>query len=148
MNRRVAVRAIIFLDGKLLCVRLKPNIYTSGKGTFWCVPGGGLDDDEDLVSGLVREMVEETGVTPSVGNLLYIQQYKDKVCEHLEFLFEVTNTQDYLHIDLAKTTHGAKEIAELEFVDPSAVTLLPTFLVERSIQEDIAAGKTTYINNF
>jgi ADP-ribose pyrophosphatase YjhB (NUDIX family) len=104
----------------------------------WCLPGGGLDEGEALIPGLEREMAEETGVKPDVGNLLYVQQfiYNDK--DYLEFFFHVTNSQDYLHIDLSKTTHGAEEIAEIGFVDPAATKILPEFLMSEPLNEVVA----------
>lgn len=142
MNRRIAVRAIILQGDTLLCARLRPNESAPHNGSFWCVPGGGLEPEEALITGLERELIEETGIKPQVGNLLYIQQYKDDKSEYLEFLFAVTNAQDYAHIDLSATTHGMQEIQEIRFVDPKSVTLLPAFLAKRSLVEDARRGVT------
>jgi len=75
MKRRVAVRAIIVHDSKLLCAQAKPYRPTIVTGR-WGVPGGGIDSGEALIPALEREITEELGVKPLVGNLLYIQQYK------------------------------------------------------------------------
>jgi 8-oxo-dGTP diphosphatase len=142
MNRRIAVRAIILQGDKLLCVRLKPTEAAPHNGSFWCVPGGGLESEESLIAGLDRELIEETGIKPQVGNLLYVQQYEDDKAEYLEFFFAVTNAKDYLHIDLAATTHGIQELQEISFIDPGSVKLLPSFLIERPIAEDVRLGVT------
>ena len=77
------------MDGKLLCVRLKPYFKAPpGHYDFWCTPGGGVDEGEPLVEAFKREMIEELGVEPKVGRLLYIQQFSrgdDK--DVVEFLF-------------------------------------------------------------
>jgi ADP-ribose pyrophosphatase YjhB (NUDIX family) len=137
--RRVSVRAIILHQGKLLCVKLKPysNSITEGKN-YWCLPGGGLDRGEALIDGVKREMLEETGIAPVVGNLLYIQQFTYKEVEYLEFFFHITNASDYLDIDLSKTTHGLEEIAEIGFIDPAKEYVLPLFLSKEPL-EDVAA---------
>jgi ADP-ribose pyrophosphatase YjhB (NUDIX family) len=46
MNYRINVRAIIPYNGKILLVRNKnlPN--------YWCLPGGGLEQGEELKTGL------------------------------------------------------------------------------------------------
>lgn len=147
-NRRVAVRGIVLKDGKLLCVRLEKY---SGRATddgkdYWCTPGGGVDIGEPLIQALEREMIEETGVKPAIGNLLYIQQFEHKDWEHLEFFFHITNHDDYLNIDLHKTSHGAIEIAEIDFVDPSISDVMPLFLTKENIVEDAAAGITKVFN--
>lgn len=134
MERRVAVRAIIIDDGKLFCVRQK-NYREDGLSVanYWCTPGGGVDLAEPLISALHREMIEETGIKPVIGQLLYVQQYVDTSNEHIEFFFHVTNAADYKTIDLTKTSHGETEIAEYGFFDPCTTVVKPTFLTEQSL---------------
>jgi ADP-ribose pyrophosphatase YjhB (NUDIX family) len=139
MERRLAVRGIIFKNGKLLCARLKFSESTSSAVQFWCVPGGGLDSGESLKDCLTREMIEETGIKPLIGELLFVQQYvasKSKR-EELEFFFNVLNPDDYLNIDLSKTTHGDLEIEEIGFQDPGSINLLPKFLTRENIVAQI-----------
>lgn len=50
---RVAVRGIIFIDGKLLLVE---SCFKELK-----LPGGGIESGEDDIQALVREVEEETG---------------------------------------------------------------------------------------
>ena len=76
MRRRVNVRGIIINEnGEIFCQQLTAN---NGKGrNFWCTPGGGLEMGESLLDGLRREMIEETGVKPEIGKLLFIQQFAE-----------------------------------------------------------------------
>jgi 8-oxo-dGTP diphosphatase len=141
MNRRISVRAIVLHEGKMLCVRLKADPNDPMKGTYWCTPGGGLDDGEALLDGLHREMLEETGIAPKVGELLYIQQFDYGDREYLEFFFHVTNGQDYLQIDLGKTSHGDIEIDEVAFIDPATSYVLPEFLTAEPVAEHAATSK-------
>jgi hypothetical protein len=87
-------------------------------------------------------MVEETGITPVVGNLLYVQQFAHGAKEYLEFFFHVTNSEDYLHIDLAKTTHGMEEIEEIAFIDPTTTHILPEFLKTENLDEHATSAIT------
>ena len=50
---RVAVRGIIFIDGKLLMIE---NCFGEAK-----LPGGGIEGTEDETQALLREVKEETG---------------------------------------------------------------------------------------
>ena len=50
---RVAVRGIVFIDGKLLMIE---DNFGEVK-----LPGGGIDSGEDDYKALVREVKEETG---------------------------------------------------------------------------------------
>lgn len=140
--RRVAVRAIIVDNDKLLLVRL----LSGGKPqNFYCTIGGGLDEGESLTDGIKREVLEETGVVAKVGKLLCIQQYSDKN-DNIEFFFHVTNTEDFKSIDLSKTSHGLEEIAEIGFFNSSEVTVLPEFLKDISIDELINSEEVKLFN--
>jgi len=57
--RRGAV-AVIHEQGRLLVIRRAANIVAPGK---FCFPGGGIEADESEEQALVRELIEELGVT-------------------------------------------------------------------------------------
>ena len=147
MSRRIAVRGIIVKNGKLFVQTLK---HKDDPNAFWSTPGGGLDDKESVIDGLTREMIEETGKKPVIGNLLYVQQYHDSEQEHMEFFFHIKNAEDYEEIDLAVTTHGMIEVAENGFLDPKTAKVFPLFLRERDIEADILGSSAVffdYLNN-
>lgn len=146
-TRRVNVRGIIVKDGKLFAQRFK--LKNGGETDFWATPGGGLELGESLQTGLKREMIEETGIAPDIGKLLFIQQFthhKDDgtVREELEFFFHVKNADDYEVVDLSKTTHGTIELTRCDFIDPSAETVLPAFLKDIDIKAYITTDKPVY----
>lgn len=148
MIRRVSVRGIVLHEGKLLCVRLKKyqgSLREQSADDYWCLPGGGLDEGEALIDGVKREMIEETGITPEVGNLLYVQQFTYGEKDYLEFFFHITNSRDYLDIDLSKSTHGEAEIEQIEFIDPAVEHVLPEFLSTENLSELVASSQPTRI---
>lgn len=135
MNRRIAVRAIIYKNGKIFALR---QIKHGKVNEFWSTPGGGLDPMESLEDGLTRELIEETGVKPVVGPLLFIQQYKESETEEqLEFFYHVINTDDYENIDLSATTHGEIEVSEYGFIDPKTEPILPHFLETVDLEQSL-----------
>lgn len=70
-KRRINVRAIAWHDDKLLAVKHKTK--SGGEANYWALPGGGLDPFEYLADGVTRELIEETGITPIVGRMLFGQ---------------------------------------------------------------------------
>lgn len=145
------MRALAVDGAKVLAVNLTD--YGGVKRShYWCTPGGGVDPGESLEAALEREMLEETGVQPEIGRLLYIQQFiydgRGEPEEQLEFFFHVTNTEEYRTIDLSKTTHGELEIGQIDFVDPAEYNVLPKFLGQENIAEHIASGAAVKIFNY
>lgn len=49
---------LVVLDGKLACVRVD-----RGEGSYFDLPGGAVDGDETEEQAVVREFLEETGMT-------------------------------------------------------------------------------------
>lgn len=148
MDRLIAVRGIAIHEGKLLCVRLrKYKENSTEEASYWCLPGGGLESGEAIETGIKREMIEETGIEPVVGNVLYIQQFSLEDKELLEFFFHIINGQDYLQVDLSKTSHGEKEIAEIAYVDPKTTHILPDFLTTEDLAGCISQNLPTRIMN-
>ena len=124
ITSRMGARGIIEYQGMFLLVK---NVASSGE--FWCLPGGGIETDEDVVSALRRKIIEETGIEPTIGNLLYVHQIGQQGGYDVpEFFFHIRNGKDFLAIDLAKTTHGEEELLAINFVDIETVTVLPKFL--------------------
>lgn len=147
-QRRVNVRAIIWHDGHLLAVKHKNK--DGSEADYWAVPGGGLDPMESLTDGIKRELLEETGVQAQIGHLLFMQQFasnRRSWNEELEFFYHIANHGDFTDIDLSKTTHGAEEIARIEFIDPTKEYILPRFLSEVDIAALIEGGQQVQLFN-
>lgn len=145
VKRRIATRGIIFKDGKIFAQKLKNK---TGVNSFWCMPGGGLDPQESLVDGIYREMIEETGIIPKVGRLLFVQLFtsdRPDCDEELEFFFHIENPEDYESINLDTSSHGAIEVANCAFVDPKEY-ILPAFLQTIDIAAYINDIKPVYIH--
>lgn len=128
MNLRVAVRAIILHEGRLLAVRHKVTDDDVVGTKWWALPGGRLEYGESVQEAVAREIFEETGIRAQVGSLLYVHQFRHNSTEALEFFFHITNGADFTTIDLSKTSHGAIEIAEIAFIDPKTTEIYPEFL--------------------
>lgn len=67
---RVACRGIVISDGKIL-------MSYEVKTDQWFIPGGGLENDENLEECCVRELAEETGYadTDEMKRGAYLREY-------------------------------------------------------------------------
>lgn len=70
---RLAVRAVLVHDGRLLLV----NAFPGGRGDLWCAPGGGVEAGAALADNLIREVREETGLTVAPGPLVHVSEFRN-----------------------------------------------------------------------
>ena len=70
---RVAARALIVLDGRVLLV----NAYRGFANELWCAPGGGSVPGEAMTETLRREVREETGLDIRPGPLAGVSEFHD-----------------------------------------------------------------------
>ncbi len=80
-------RAVVRRGGRVLLAR-------SLGASWWFLPGGHVEPDEDVVTALVRELFEELGTEARVGRRLAVVEnsYRDDDAAHheLNHVFEVT----------------------------------------------------------
>ncbi len=121
---KVASRAIIIHDGKILLVRHKGR-------DFYALPGGKVDAEEDIRSAMVREIKEELNRDAQVGNLVFVHEFRYKEGSHsLEFFFLIENGEDF--VGELNGTHTEIELAEIKWIPLSEVkNLKPSFLIDK-----------------
>jgi 8-oxo-dGTP diphosphatase len=78
---RSSVQAIIIKDQKVLTVK---KIAYNNK-TMYTLPGGGQEHGETLKEAVVRECIEETGITVEAKELLFVSEYIGKNHEHAKW---------------------------------------------------------------
>ncbi len=74
---RISAYGLLQRDNKMLLCRLSQKVgMNPGK---WTLPGGGIDFGEDPEDAVVREFIEETGLTVKVDKLLSIDSLHDRM---------------------------------------------------------------------
>src|SRR5690348_4226302 len=71
----VAVTAFVVRDGRLLLIRRTDN-------SLWALPGGAQDFGEFIGETVVRETIEETGITVEVTGIVGIYTNPGHVIEY------------------------------------------------------------------
>lgn len=118
MSRSIA--CIDYRDGKIFIAKRQ---MTGDMGGRWEFPGGKIEEGEDLQTAVIREMMEEFGVTVKVGEKITDGSFthKGKACtltvlnvtfphDGIKKRFELTEHTDYAWVEIEK-------IPELNFVD-------------------------------
>ncbi|WP_092891120.1 NUDIX domain-containing protein [Roseicitreum antarcticum] len=94
---RLAVRAVIVTDGRLLLV----NAWPGAQSDLWCAPGGGVERGTSLHENLMREVTEETGLTIAVGAPCLVNEFHDPTrgFHQVDLYFRATITSGTLSPD-------------------------------------------------
>jgi len=121
---RISIKCVVKnADGHVLVVQEDDR-------TWWDLPGGGMDHDEDLKAAIARELNEEAGL---VGDFEYrVLHVEDPV--YLEFanvfqvriIFEVTPH--------ALPSQSGSAVSQMTYIDPNTLKNSDN-LVERKVYE-------------
>ena len=115
--------------------------------TYAALPGGRLEWGENVKTCIKREIIEELGVEPQIGRLLFINTFFDgSNTQSMEFFFEILNGKDYADTNRPIGTH-AHELAKISWISPETnVNLLPKALGDAFKKGELLADVPRYIN--
>lgn len=136
---RLAARAIIIHDNRLLLVNAYPNHHLG----LWCAPGGGVERGSSIPDNLSREVFEETGLTVTVGGLALVNEFHDPKSgfHQVDLIFRcalVAGQIDPNWKDLAGVVNKRKWVSQAEMED---MTIKPSSLADVAFSQ---SGPTLY----
>jgi len=139
---QIRCKGIILHENKVLVVR-----HTEAS-TYFAFPGGHLEWGETPVECVKREIMEELGVEPVIGSLLYVNTFIQTDGTHnIEFFFEIKNAFDYLDTSGNDRSH-AHEIHEILWLDKNHdFRLLPVAIDEEFKKGEIVSEITKQIKS-
>ena len=114
----VTIKAAVIKEGKLL---LQKEVKSSGK-TIWDLPGGRIDEGENIREGLERELFEEIGVKASSISDLPIKVWSAKSSDGVvALLYRVElESEDFVYNNgVEDEVFDAKFISKDEFLENS-----------------------------
>ncbi len=154
-TQRIGAYAVVVRDDALLLTRISAIGYPPG---WWALPGGGIDQGEAPSGALVRELYEETGLTPTSVRLVDVHhvhtvapgrgdQFEDYHGIHLLYAVDVPPDQTPRVVEQDGTTDAVQWIP-LDVLTAQAgpggeLALLPVVghVVER-IDQFVVTGAT------
>ncbi len=137
---KIAARAIIIHDNKILLVRHKNR-------DFYALPGGKLNDEENITTAMQRELFEELGVKASVGKLLFVHEFRyPQGSLSLEFFFWIENGADFVGELYGEFSEC--ELAEICWKSlDEPIDIMPKFLQEK-LATLSSTGEMEYYSEF
>jgi 8-oxo-dGTP diphosphatase len=106
MKHRISAGVLALRDSRILLVRH----FRPGKHDFWCGPGGGVEDAEELHVAAEREAFEETGIRVRAHSLAYIDELIDTSGRAVKFWF----LADYLSGEINISNNPAPDETIIE----------------------------------
>lgn len=88
--RHVVVDALVIRDGQILLTKRADHLRAGG---LWAIPGGFVERDETTLEAVMREVLEETGYTCEVKQLITVldsPQRRGDDRQNVSFVFEVS----------------------------------------------------------
>ena len=91
--KRVSVRGIVETE-KGLAVIFRRKIKGDKKVEYYVIPGGGVENNEDLENALKRELQEELNIEVNIKDLAFKTENDDRIeyfynCEYIGGTFEL-----------------------------------------------------------
>jgi len=112
--RHVVMHCLALRDNKILLVKRAPGILEAGK---WGFPGGFLSQGENIETGTLRELMEETGYEARIEQLFRINsnpnRTNDEGRNNVVFEFLVTVGEKTGESDWEQTKVEWRDINEL-----------------------------------
>ena len=133
--KRVSARGLIVTD-KGLAVIFRRKINEKGTKEYYVIPGGGINEGEDIVEGLKRELIEELNVEADVNDLAFTVETDERI----EYFYNCT----YKSGDFTLNGEEIERMSESNYYEPTFISL--DKLNEYDVMDEVKAyysnGKT------
>lgn len=112
--KRVSARGLVVTD-KGLAVIFRRKINEQGTKEYYVVPGGGINEGEDIIEGLKRELKEELDIEVEVNDLAF----KVETDERIEYFYNCK----YISGDFKLNGEELDRMSESNYYEPTFIKL-------------------------
>jgi ADP-ribose pyrophosphatase YjhB (NUDIX family) len=124
-------------------------VHRAEADDFWVLPGGRMELGEPTTTTMAREMIEELGVEPVIGELLWTAEnffeLSDKACHELAFYYamELPSAFPFAREGIVHRIEDGGAMLEFRWVELrrdvlADLPLLPAFLQHRLCEQSAA----------
>lgn len=107
------------------CLLLLKHQAIGAHNILWSPPGGGMDFAEHAAQTLVREFVEETGLTPINYEFGFVHEYVNPPLHAVELFFMITKAEGKAELGKDPEMMGEQMLQELAFIDLETLRGIP-----------------------
>ena len=90
---RVRVMGVHFENEEMLLVKHRG---IGEEGILYIPPGGGVEFGESMTEALEREFIEETGLSPTIGPMLFVHEFISEHLHAVEVFFRIEKVEGTL----------------------------------------------------
>lgn len=95
--KRVSARGLVVTD-KGLAVIFRRKVNESGVKEYYVIPGGGVEEGEEITQGLKRELREELDIEVNIKDLAFVKESEDRIeyfynCEFVSGNFKLNGEE-------------------------------------------------------
>ena len=153
IKKHFGVYAVCFENGKLLCIEKTRGPYQHR----YDLPGGSQQLGEGLTETLIREVMEETGVTvrsysnPRIYNVFVREELTNFTVHHVMALYDVEMNEEASQVAISEAvSDGANDSLGYIWMDIQEITVENASPVVLKVKAELVGlpelDKTSYMN--
>ena len=112
--KRICARGLVVTDNGLAVI-FRRKVKDGVINEYYAIPGGGINDGEDVIDGLKRELSEELDIEVEVNDLVFTVETDDRI--------EYYYTCKYIKGDFKLNGEELDRMSESNYYEPTFIDI-------------------------